>query len=190
MDISTNVYTRNRIVGGRPAEPDEWPWLAALLTPGDGQYCGATLISDSYVLSAAHCVDQYQPHQVLVKLGEYDFTKEGETKDRIFGIESIIIHEKWNNETYENDIAILKLKRRTRFHQSIWPIALPQAGTEYNNTRAFVLGWGTIYYGGPLSKVLQEVNIRIWDNKNCKDNYKELDKVVTDNMICAGEEKR
>jgi len=182
--------SKNRIVGGRPADPDEWPWLAALLTPEDGQYCGATLISDSYVLTAAHCVDQYQPHQVLVKLGEYDFSKKGETKDRILGIESIIIHEKWNNETFENDIAILKLKRRTRFHRSIWPIALPQAGTEYNNTRGFVLGWGTIYFGGPLSKVLQEVNIRIWDNKNCRDNYKQLDKVVTDNMLCAGEEKR
>ena len=76
-------------MGGRPADPDEWPWLAAILTPGDGQYCGGTLISDSYVLTAAHCVDQYSAREVLVKLGEYDFNKRGETKDRLFDIESI-----------------------------------------------------------------------------------------------------
>ena len=47
-----------RIVGGRPADPDEWPWLAALIrkgSSGSGQYCGATLISNTHVLTAAHC---------------------------------------------------------------------------------------------------------------------------------------
>ena len=100
------------------------------------------------------------------------------------------IHENWNDQTYENDIAILKLNRRATLNKSIWPIALPQSTSGYANTRAFVLGWGTIYFGGPLSDILQEVNIRIWDNPTCKENYKMLDKVVTDNMLCAGETKK
>ena len=156
----------DRIVGGRPADPNEWPWLAALVTPGEGQYCGATLISDTYVLTAAHCVVQYKPHQIKVKLGEYDFKKRGETRDKTFAIESIKIHENWNDETYEHDIAILRLKMRATFNKSIWPIGLPQSTSEYTNTRAFVLGWGTIYFGGPLSDILQEVNLRIWDNQH------------------------
>ena len=50
---------QTRIVGGRPADPDEYPWLVALLRPattGSGQFCGATLISESIVITAAHCI--------------------------------------------------------------------------------------------------------------------------------------
>lgn len=48
--------TKTRIVGGRPADPKEWPWMAALLRQGTIQYCGGVLITDRHVLTAAHCV--------------------------------------------------------------------------------------------------------------------------------------
>ena len=51
--------SQTRIVGGRPADIDEWPWLAALVRPSttsSGQYCGAALIDERHVLTAAHCV--------------------------------------------------------------------------------------------------------------------------------------
>jgi secreted trypsin-like serine protease len=48
-----------RIVGGRTADPQEWPWMAALLRDGTTQYCGGVLISDRHVLTAAHCVQEY-----------------------------------------------------------------------------------------------------------------------------------
>ena len=185
-----NIIFRDRIVGGKPADPNEWPWLAALVIPGSGQYCGATLISDTYVLTAAHCVDAYKPQEIQVKLGEYDFKKKGETRDKTFTISSIKLHERWNPDTMEHDIALLKLKMRATFNKSIWPISLPRETTEYTNTRAFVLGWGTIYFAGPLSDILQEVNLRIWDNPTCKSNYEALGRDVTDTMLCAGETKK
>jgi secreted trypsin-like serine protease len=48
-----------RIVGGRPADKGEWPWMAALLRDGTDQYCGGVLITDQHVLTASHCTDSY-----------------------------------------------------------------------------------------------------------------------------------
>jgi len=48
--------TKIRVVGGQPADPKEWPWMAALLRQGTIQYCGGVLITDRHVLTAAHCV--------------------------------------------------------------------------------------------------------------------------------------
>lgn len=47
----------SRIVGGGNAGPGSWPWLAALYKEGEFQ-CGATLISDRWLLSAGHCFYQ------------------------------------------------------------------------------------------------------------------------------------
>jgi len=46
----------NRIVGGVTTEANEYPWQVALFSPTDSRpFCGGTLISNTHVLTAAHC---------------------------------------------------------------------------------------------------------------------------------------
>lgn len=48
-----------RIVGGRPTGVNQYPWIARLVY--DGQFhCGASLLTQDYVLTAAHCVRRYE----------------------------------------------------------------------------------------------------------------------------------
>ena len=55
---------------------------------------------------------RFSIEQITVKLGEYDFEKEGETLDSSYALEQMIPHESYDTKTFENDIAILKLDRQ------------------------------------------------------------------------------
>ena len=75
-----------------------------------------------------------------MKLGEYDFETEGETGDQTFTVQSMKNHENYNDVTFENDIAIIKLDRPAILSNSVWPICLPPASERFTNRRAFVIG--------------------------------------------------
>ena len=99
-----------------------------------GQYCGATLISDNHVVTAAHCLKPFRREDIMIKLGEYDFNEAGETGDATFSVAAMKLHENYNEVTYENDIAIMRLDRPATFSNSIWPICLPDNSRDFTNT--------------------------------------------------------
>ncbi|XP_012222599.1 trypsin-1 [Linepithema humile] len=179
----TSARTKIRVVGGRPADPKEWPWMAALLRQGAIQYCGGVLITDRHVLTAAHCVYRYKPRDITVRLGEYDFTESGETRSLDFTVSEIRMHRDFRLNTYENDIGIIKIHRPTTFNSYIWPICLPPIQHTFENKSAIVTGWGTQYYGGPASTVLMEASIPVWPQERCVRSFTQR---IPNTTMCAG----
>ncbi|XP_058822335.1 proclotting enzyme-like [Topomyia yanbarensis] len=174
-----------KITGGRPADPKEWPWMAALLlNQADQSFCGGVLITDRHVLTAAHCVVNLKIHQFLVRLGEYDFTHYNETRSRDFRVTEIRSHVDFDPVSYENDIALLKLFRPSFFNSYIWPICMPPLDDSWDGYRAVVVGWGTQFFGGPFAKVLMEVDMPIWSNSDCQNVY--INRIF-ETSICAGD---
>ncbi|XP_076677168.1 chymotrypsin-C [Andrena cerasifolii] len=179
----TSLKTHGRLVGGRPADPTEWPWMAALLRKGETRYCGGVLITDRHVLTAAHCVYKTNPRDIKVRLGEYDFSSPDETRALDFAVLEIRVHRDFDYISYENDIATVKMRQPTVFNSYIWPVCLPPVDQTFENRNAVVTGWGTQYFGGPVSTVLMEVSVPIWPQEKCVESFVQR---IPRTAMCAG----
>jgi secreted trypsin-like serine protease len=63
-----------QIVGGSESQPYSRPYQVALLMNGR-QGCGGTLISNNWVLTAAHCLDSASTNSLTVKVGAHSLSQ-------------------------------------------------------------------------------------------------------------------
>uniref|UniRef100_A0A3B3I9T8 Peptidase S1 domain-containing protein n=1 Tax=Oryzias latipes TaxID=8090 RepID=A0A3B3I9T8_ORYLA len=153
----------NRIVGGQNAPAGFWPWQVSLQT--SSHFCGGSLINNQWVLTAAHCFPSRSASGVNVVLGLQSL--QGSNPNRVSQtIATLIIHPNYNSKTEDNDIALLH--------------------TFYSGVNTWVTGWGNIgtNVSLPAPQTLQEVQIPIVGNRQCKCSYGASS--ITDNMVCAG----
>jgi trypsin len=101
---STQPVSITRIVGGENAGTATWGW-AVSISIGNTYLCGGSIISSSWVITAAHCVTGYAASQITVYAGS--ITRFSGTQTRVGS--KLIVHASYNPNTYVNDIALLKL---------------------------------------------------------------------------------
>lgn len=174
------------------ADKNEWPWMAALYGYNNRKeklyfLCGASLISEEYLLTAAECIKSSTRSQLKIQLGVY-ILDEYDGDEQTFDIAWMKIHEEYDSKNSENDIAILKLDRPVNFTDSIQPATLPKSDYSHDsNFLAIAVGWGSLYSGGPIpTKFLMEVEVYVWNNTHCANNYARKNGYVFDTQICAG----
>ncbi|CAN2388980.1 classical pathway [Pristimantis euphronides] len=96
-----------RIVGGHKAEKNQFPWQVAIKDDNKIN-CGGIYIGGCWVLTAAHCVrsDQAQRYRIIVELlDRLAYDKDIDS----FPVKNVKVHELYNPNTYENDIALLEV---------------------------------------------------------------------------------
>lgn len=134
------------IVGGVDANPGEFPHMAAIGYPNLNNElsfkCGGSLISEQFVLTAAHCSSADRTKPSMVRLGDLNLKlKDKGLPELDIPIESFISHEAYNKETRENDIALIKMTQPILITKNIRPACLQQT-ENIASTKAVATGWG------------------------------------------------
>jgi len=164
------------IVGGQETGVNEYPWQV-LLTYWGVFICGGSLISDQWVLTAAHCVNEgTKESDVKVFLGEHDKEDTNEADSLEMDVVEIILHPQmiitWR--VVRNDFALLKLKSKINFrsHPHIRPICLPApSNNDYSGYEATATGWGRISFGGFSHPHLLEADLTVVSKTMCESRF-------------------
>ncbi|XP_011166277.1 venom serine protease isoform X2 [Solenopsis invicta] len=162
-----------RIVGGRETGINEYPMMAGLVSYGRRElFCGCTIISSEYILTAAHCLkDQDIIGDIAALVGEHDTTTGDETKATVlYRLEGCVIHPNYYENTGDNDVAVCKTSKTITFSANVGPACLPfrLRYKSFAGSNVTALGWGMMEFGGPKATRLQKVNLNVITLEECQ----------------------
>uniref|UniRef100_A0A3P9KZ44 Zgc:92313 n=1 Tax=Oryzias latipes TaxID=8090 RepID=A0A3P9KZ44_ORYLA len=182
----------NRIVGGMDAKEGAWPWQVDIQTKTEGHICGGSIITQNWVLSAAHCFPKtHDVGNYIVNVGRYQ-TQSNNLHESSHSVSRVVIPSSYVESYKGQDVALVQLSTPITWSDYASPVCLPSSDTVFStDMQCYVTGWGNTKEDVPLSRpgTLQEVKVPIISQSSCQAMYlsdptEQVD--ILSDMICAG----
>ncbi|RXG58518.1 Neurotrypsin [Armadillidium vulgare] len=153
--------------------------------------CGAFIISNDLVITAAHCLQKYTISQYLVRTGDFN-NEEKDAFEEEWLVDNMIVHPFFDKGVlFNNDLGIIKIKRKKgkgiEFNERVQPICLVNRDFDYpTGLNCTVAGWGTRSAASGFSRILQSTLLPILSDSICKADYVYGSRRISQGMFCAG----
>uniref|UniRef100_A0A146KUU1 Phenoloxidase-activating factor 2 n=1 Tax=Lygus hesperus TaxID=30085 RepID=A0A146KUU1_LYGHE len=193
-----------RIIGAgeNDAQFAEFPWMVAILeevkisNERTKLYeCGGSLIHESVVMTAAHCIAQKSQDSIVMRAGEWDTHNLKEPfphQDR--RVAQVIIHENFDKDNLYNDIALLIADEPFVFADNVQTACLPRADEFILDNNCWASGWGQDAFDakeGRYQMIQKKVGLPMVRRERCEAELREAgnlgpDFVLDESFVCAG----
>lgn len=197
-DVNPRLGAGHGIIGGETTDIKSVPYQVSIEL-NKAHHCGGSVLTNKFILTAAHCVYGYSASSLGVRAGT-DKLQQGGT---LVPVKAASMHPKYVHGKYDSDVAVLELSSALSLGATVKPVVLPASGKEpQTNVPVVVSGWGLttpqkrklwLERAAPLTAALvapapnlptqlRKVTVRVVSRSSCTNSYHSD---LTTRMICA-----
>ncbi|KAF2893231.1 hypothetical protein ILUMI_12950 [Ignelater luminosus] len=178
-----------KIVGGTNAQRYEFPSLVSYQTINGEHLCGGSILTQYWVLTAAHCLIAHRPYETRIVAGMLN-QKEVHSDIQIIEVYEQVIHPYYpgGTEAAPNDIGLLHLAWPLQWTYAVLPVQLPYENEE-SFGYAWTAGWGYLSSSLPVIPTrMQKTEMLLLSYTQCANDLISLVGSIgplNQNMICG-----